>query len=167
MVAALIQRGEVNLTRWLPYLPCRGHQAQSKQRRVSRWLHNSRINVHRLYKPLIQAALATWNEDCLYLSLDTSMYWDNYCLVRLAVVHRGRALTVVWRVLEHKSASIRFQRLSRAALPRREPIAPRGEGGVAGRPRLCPPQGDADAQSRVGLALSHSSQAQHLALAGW
>ncbi len=108
MVAALIQRGEVNLTRWLPYLPCRGHQAQSKQRRVSRWLHNSRINVHRLYKPLIQAALATWNEDCLYLSLDTSMYWDNYCLVRLAVVHRGRALTVVWRVLEHKSASIAF-----------------------------------------------------------
>jgi hypothetical protein len=44
MVAALIQRGEVNLTRWLPYLPCRGEQAQSKQRRVSRWLHNSRIN---------------------------------------------------------------------------------------------------------------------------
>jgi hypothetical protein len=55
MVAALIQRGEVNLTRWLPYLPCRGNQAQSKQRRVSRWLHNSRINVHRLYKPLIQS----------------------------------------------------------------------------------------------------------------
>jgi hypothetical protein len=25
---------------------------------LSRWLHNSRINVHRLYKPLIQAALA-------------------------------------------------------------------------------------------------------------
>jgi hypothetical protein len=58
MVAALIQRGEVNLTRWLPYLPCRGNQAQSKQRRVSRWLHNSRINVHRLYKPLIQLAAA-------------------------------------------------------------------------------------------------------------
>jgi hypothetical protein len=40
MVAALIQRGEVSLTRWLPYLPCRGLQAQSKQRRVSRWFHN-------------------------------------------------------------------------------------------------------------------------------
>ncbi|MFM7470574.1 MAG: transposase, partial [Nodosilinea sp.] len=36
IVAALIQRGEVSLTRWLPYLPCRGLQAQSKQRRVSR-----------------------------------------------------------------------------------------------------------------------------------
>lgn len=71
---ALLQRGEVSLTRWLPYLPCRGEQAQSKQRRVSRWLHNSRINVHRLYKPLILAALANWQEECLYLSLDTSTY---------------------------------------------------------------------------------------------
>ncbi|MEO1211612.1 MAG: hypothetical protein AAFX78_19095 [Cyanobacteria bacterium J06638_20] len=95
MVVAVIQRGEVNLTRWLPYLPCRGRQAQSKQQRVSRWLHNSRINVHYLYKPLIQAALVTWKAECLYLSLDTSMYWEEYCLVRLAVVYRGRALPVV------------------------------------------------------------------------
>jgi len=34
------------------------------------------------------------------------MFWDECCLVRLAVVHRGRALPVVWRVLEHPSASI-------------------------------------------------------------
>jgi hypothetical protein len=108
MVVALIHTGEVNLTRWLPYLPCRGHQAQSKQRRLSRWFHNSRINVHRLYKPLIQAALADWKEDVIYLSVDTSLFWDQYCLVRLAVVHRGRALPVVWRVLERQSASVSF-----------------------------------------------------------
>lgn len=106
MVVALIHTGEVNITRWLPYLPCRGQLAQSKQRRVSRWLHNARINVHRLYKPLIKAALSTWQEDCLYFSLDTSLFWDEYCLVRLAVVHRGRALPLVWRVLEHSSASV-------------------------------------------------------------
>lgn len=109
MVIALMERGEVSLTRWLPYVPCRGKQAQSKQRRLSRWLHNSRINVHRLYKPLIQAALASWGEGCLYLSLDTSMYWEEYCLVRLAVVYRGRALPLVWRVLKHSSASVAFQ----------------------------------------------------------
>jgi hypothetical protein len=64
--------------------------------------------VHRLYKPLIQAALADWKEDEIYLILDTSMFWDQYCLVRLAVVHRGRALPVVWRVLEQQSASVSF-----------------------------------------------------------
>ena len=108
MAVALMQTGEVNLTRWLSHLPCRGCLAQSKQRRVRRWLSNARINVHRLYKPLIQAALADWQEDCVYLSLDTSQFWDEYCLVRLAVVHRGRALPVVWRVMKHRSASVSF-----------------------------------------------------------
>lgn len=106
---ALMQRGEVSLTRWLPYLPCRGTQAQSKQRRVSRWLHNDRINVRKLYQPLIQDVLARWSEPCLYLALDTSVYWNEYCLVRLAVVHRGRALPLSWRVLHHPSASVGFE----------------------------------------------------------
>ena len=46
--------------------------------------------------------------DCLYLSLDTSLFWDEYCLVRLAVVHRVLALPIVWRVVEHRSASVAF-----------------------------------------------------------
>ncbi|WP_293085251.1 transposase [Moorena sp. SIO4A1] len=108
MVVAVIKTGEVNLTRWIPEIPCRGQYAQSKQRRMQRWLHNARINIHRLYKPLIQAALADWKDDTIYLSLDTSLFWDQYCLVRLVVVHRGRALPVVWRVLEHRSASVSF-----------------------------------------------------------
>ena len=32
-------------------------------------------NVHRLYKPLLRAALADWQDDKLYLSLDTSLFW--------------------------------------------------------------------------------------------
>ncbi|MCJ2544666.1 hypothetical protein [Thermostichus vulcanus] len=74
MVVALLRRGKVNLTCWLPSVPCQGVQAQSKQRQLSRWLHNSRINVHCLYKPLIQAALAHWDKDRSYLSLDTSLF---------------------------------------------------------------------------------------------
>ena len=108
MVAAVLQTGEVNLSRWIPHLPCRGKYARILQRRVQRWLKNARINVHRLYKPLIQAALSDWTEEYIYLSLDTSLFWDEYCLIRLAVVYRGRALPVVWRVMEHKSASVSF-----------------------------------------------------------
>lgn len=106
MVIAVIQTGEVNLTKWLGHIPCRGRYAQSKQRRVRRWLGNSRINVHRLYKPIIQAALEQWQEEVMYLSLDTSLFWDEYCLIRVAVVHRGRALPLGWRVLAHPSASV-------------------------------------------------------------
>jgi hypothetical protein len=74
MVIALLHSGEVNLTRWLSEIPCRGYFAQSKQRRLQRWLHNPRINVHRLYKPLIQGALTDWQDDELYLALDTSLF---------------------------------------------------------------------------------------------
>lgn len=108
MLIALIKVGGVNLTQWIPYLPCRGKYAQSQQRRLQRWLHNSRINVHRLYQPLIESALSEWKEERMYLSLDTSLFWEDYCLVRLAVVHRGRAIPVVWRVMKHESATVAF-----------------------------------------------------------
>ncbi|NEQ87264.1 MAG: hypothetical protein F6K26_46735 [Moorea sp. SIO2I5] len=45
-MSALIQTGEVNLTRWIPYIPWFGQYAQSKQRRMQRWLYNARINIH-------------------------------------------------------------------------------------------------------------------------
>ncbi len=79
LVAALIHTGSVSLTKWTIYLPNRGlkQRAQSKQRRISRWLHNPRINVHRLYKPLIKVALSNWREDVIYLALDTSLFGTN------------------------------------------------------------------------------------------
>lgn len=109
MLVALMQTNSVNLTDWLRYLPGRARQAQSKQRRLHRWLHNPRINPHRLYARLIRMALANWQDECLYLSFDTSLFWEEFCLVRLAVVHRGRAIPVIWRVLRHASASVSFE----------------------------------------------------------
>lgn len=109
MLVALIQTGSVNLTQWLPHIPCRGNYAQSKQRRLSRWLHNPRLNPHRLYAPLIRGALSEWQDPVMYLSLDTSLFWNQYCLVRLAVVYRGRTLPLVWRVLKHPSASVAYR----------------------------------------------------------
>ena len=49
-----------------------------------------------------------WQEAELYLSLDTSLFWDEYCLIRLAVVHRARALPLAWRVLKHPSVQLPF-----------------------------------------------------------
>ena len=109
MIFALVHTGSVNLTKWSIYIPCRGKYAQSRQRRIQRWLNNPRINVHKLYQPLIKAALANWKEESIFLALDTSMFWDEYGLVRLCVIHRGRALPVVWRVMKHNSASVSFR----------------------------------------------------------
>ena len=109
MVIGLIHSSSVNLTKWAMYIQSRANLAQSKQRRFSRGLHNCRINPQRLYRPLIEAALKGWEEEVLYLSLDTFMLWNQYCLIRVAVVYRGRAVTVAWRILEHPSSSVKLQ----------------------------------------------------------
>jgi Transposase DDE domain len=106
MVVGLIQAECIKLTAWVPFVHSRARYAQSTQRRFRRWLANRRIEVTPLYGPLIQQALQEWGTHTLYLALDTSMLWTQYCLIRLSVVYRGRAVPVVWDVIEHGSSSV-------------------------------------------------------------
>jgi hypothetical protein len=124
MLTGLLQSGLIGLNAWVPYVQGRATYAQSTVRRFSRWLTNDRIVVHQLYGPLMQHTLMAWGEHQLYLALDTSMLWDQYCQVRIAVIYRGRAIPLVWRVLEHHSSSISYAvyhdllRQAAALLPR-------------------------------------------------
>jgi hypothetical protein len=108
MMAGLIQAGKISLTAWVPYVHSRAVYAQSTVRRFTRWLENTRIDVHALYGPLIQHAIAEWGAQRVYLALDTSMLWNTYCLVRISLVYRGRAIPMVWTVLEHPSSSVAY-----------------------------------------------------------
>lgn len=108
MVIGLLQEGSVNLTRWLCHVETEACYAQSTQRRFSRWLHNIRIHPGSIYRNLIHKALSGWEDKVLYLSFDPTMLWDRYCVMRLSVVYRGRAVPVIWRVLEHGSSSVKF-----------------------------------------------------------
>lgn len=49
-----------------------------------------------------------WQEEKIFLALDSSLFWDEYWADRLCVIHRGRALPVIWRVMKHESASISY-----------------------------------------------------------
>ena len=106
MVVGLIETGEVSLPEWVPFVRGRAQYAQSTQRRFRRWLGNRRIEVAPLYGPLIEQALREWGRHTMYLALDTSMLWNQYCLIRLSVVYRGRAGPLVWEVIEHGSSSV-------------------------------------------------------------
>src|SRR5215831_18580204 len=125
MMVGLIQAGGISLTAWAPYVVSRAQYAQSTVRRFRRWLNNDKLDVLSLYGPLMTQALAEWGEQTLYVALDTSMLWNTYCLIRLSVIYRGRAVPLVWCVLEHGSAQVGFETyrelLDRAAvlLPRR------------------------------------------------
>lgn len=125
MVIGLVCSECISLTKWGIYVRSRAQFAQSHQRRFSRWLHNSRINVHRLYSPLIAAALDHWGVGEITLIEDTTMLWDELCLIRLSIQYRGRAVPLIWRVLRHGSSSVRFE-VYQALLKRAARLIPDG-----------------------------------------
>src|SRR5215510_9253033 len=108
MTVGLIQSGNSSLTAWAPYGHSRAVLAQSTVWRFARWTEKARIAVPALYGPLRQQALAEWGTQVLYLALDTSMLWETYCLVRLSLVYRGRAVPIVWTVLAHPSSRVAY-----------------------------------------------------------
>src|SRR5918996_540037 len=108
MMVGLIHSGSISLCAWTPFVISRAQYSQSTVRRFRRWLDNDTIEVHALYGPLMQQALVGWVNKTLYVALDTSMLWDTYCMVRLSVIYRGRAVPLVWMVIEHGSAQVAY-----------------------------------------------------------
>jgi hypothetical protein len=108
MMVGLVQSGLISLTAWASYVQSRAVYAQSHVRRFGRWLDNTRIDGRQLYGPLLQQALAEWGTNVLYPALDTSMLWDVYCMVRISIIYRGRAIPLVWTVLYHPSSSVAY-----------------------------------------------------------
>lgn len=106
MVVGLILSSNIGLTDWLDYVCSRAIFAQSVQRRFSRWLSNPRVQERKLYAPLIRQALSEWKQTRLVLAMDTSLLWNRYCLIRISLVYRGRAIPVMWKVMAHKSSSV-------------------------------------------------------------
>jgi hypothetical protein len=109
MINGLTLSGKISLREWALYVHSRAQYAASRIRRFRRFLDNDRIEVHPLYAPLLANALKDWRHQTVYVALDTSMLWNTYCIIRLSLIYRGRAIPIVWRVLEHKSASVAYE----------------------------------------------------------
>jgi hypothetical protein len=109
IVVGLLESGLISLTAWAPFVEGRALFAQSIVRRFRRWLDNERIPVHEYYAPLIREALSDWGKQVLYLALDTSQLWGRFCIIRLSLIYRGRAVPLVWRVIAHGSSSVAFE----------------------------------------------------------
>ena len=137
MMVGLIQAGGISLTAWAPYGMSRAQYAQSTVRRFRRWLDNDTIDVLSLYGSCMPHALAEWGEQALSVAWDTSRLWNPYCLIRLSVLYRGRAVPRVGCVLHHGSAQVAVgadrDLLDRAALllPRSCKVIFLAERGVA------------------------------------
>jgi hypothetical protein len=76
------------------------------ERQFSRWLHNDKIEADKVYQHLASLAFMDWSDRCVALALDTTVLWDRYAVVRVAVIYRGRSLPLAWVVLKQSSASV-------------------------------------------------------------
>ena len=143
MINALICSSKINLSEWESYVVSRANQAQSIERRWQRFVHNSRIRVKSLYIPLVMAAISHWNEQRLYLALDTTVLWNRYCMIHLSIICEGRAIPFMWKVMEHKSSTVAFKeyklmlRLSSRLLSKHSNIMLLADRGFANHQLIC------------------------------
>jgi hypothetical protein len=107
IVGVMMER-EVHVSKWVLHRPGEA-QAASKQRQFRRWLSNPKISVTEIYRRLARVAFADWCDVKLYLALDSSSLWNEFVLVRVALIYRGRALPLSWVVLRQKSTMVAFE----------------------------------------------------------
>ena len=108
MMIGIIQSQNVHLNGFGVYVKSRATYAQSHQRRFRRWLSNRRIDSMAAHQALIEQALSKWGNKRLYLSLDTIVLWNCFCLVWVGVVYRGRTVPVAWKVVSQSSSTVRL-----------------------------------------------------------
>jgi Transposase DDE domain len=109
IVAAILESESACLAHWIPYLSHRDCQARSHMERLSYFMHNPSISDEVLYVPLLRQFLQEWTGQELILVMDTSMFWDTYCLIEVCVAWGGRSITLAQKVIEHGSATVGFE----------------------------------------------------------
>jgi len=107
-VVGLLMTRSINLSLWATVRVGKA-QAASKERQLSRWLHNDKIVPQAVHRALATAALVNWRDATLYLALDTSSLWHRFTIVRVSLVYRGRALPLAWCVVETQSATVAYE----------------------------------------------------------
>ena len=83
-------------------------KAASRERRVQRFLTNTRVKVQEYYDNLIRQPLVGWVGQTLYIAIDTTSLAGRLVICRLALVYRGRAIPLVWQVYDRKSVMLAY-----------------------------------------------------------
>ncbi|MBD2096306.1 hypothetical protein H6F90_14270 [Trichocoleus sp. FACHB-591] len=109
----MIQSQNVHLNGFGVYLISRAQVAQSHQRRFRRWLSNHRIDVISAHHALVRRSLSGGRQQRLYLSLDTTVVWNCFCIVWVGVVYQGRTVPVAWQVVAQSSSTVRLWMIQR------------------------------------------------------
>ena len=109
-VVGLCVSKRASLSSWGEAVESQASQAASHTRRFQRWMDNTHIQVHAWYAPLVRAALVDWlPSERVYVAFDVSVLKGSpFVLIRAALIYRGRAIPLAWRVLRHASATVGY-----------------------------------------------------------
>lgn len=107
-LAAILLSESGCLSRWLKFLQHRGCTARSHMGRLSYFVNNPRIDAETFYHPLLRHFLSAWEGMDVTLTLDTSVFWNEYCLIELCLVWGGRSFPLAQKVMEHPSATVAY-----------------------------------------------------------
>ena len=77
--------------------------------RLNYFVHNPNINAETFYVPLLRQFLQAWEGTAMTLTLDTSVLWDQYCLIEVCLIWGGRSIPLGQTVLEHGSATVGYE----------------------------------------------------------
>ena len=113
MMIGILESQNVHLNGFGVHVVSRATYAQSHQRRFRRWLSNRRIDVAAVHQTLITQSLSQWGNGRIYLSLDTTMVWNCFCIVWVGVVYRGRTVPIAWRIVAQSSSTVRLWTIQR------------------------------------------------------
>jgi hypothetical protein len=109
ILGAMLCSQSACMHKWLPFLGHRGCEGRSHLERLSYFLRNPAITAEIFYAPLLQHLLQGWVGESMTLVLDTSMQWDEFCLIQVCLAWGGRSIPIAHRVIEHGSATVGFE----------------------------------------------------------
>jgi len=107
MVSALCLSKRTSLDEWGSFEFGRAARAYSRARRFREWLRNPRIDPGFLLHPLTEHLISKVGKH-IYIALNTSIYFNAFCMVRVSLIFLDRAVPLVWSVRKSKSALVPF-----------------------------------------------------------
>jgi hypothetical protein len=109
ILGAMLMAQSACMSHWIPCLTHRNCQARSHLERLRYFLNNPAINAETFYAPVLKFFLAAWKGEEIILTFDTSMHWNEFCLIQVCVAWGGRSIPIAHAVIEHGSSSVSFE----------------------------------------------------------
>ena len=102
IAVAIFQAKSIALSQIAVFLPGSA-QAESRVMRLRRWLSSQQSSVWALYRPLLLHVLAPFKDRAVEVILDGTLVFGNRMQIfRLSLVHKNRAIPLVWKVIPGK-----------------------------------------------------------------